>query len=52
MDNQRKLNDQLRGRNAELIKQLQTQQVDLSRFNELQVLLTNCQIEKQKLEES
>ena len=52
LDNQRKLNDQLRGRNAELIKQLQTQQVDLSRFNELQVLLTNCQIEMQKLEES
>lgn len=26
--------------------------MDLSRFNELQVLLTNCQIEKQKLEES
>ncbi|CAL6067776.1 Conserved_hypothetical protein [Hexamita inflata] len=51
MEQQRLECERLRQRNVDLVKQVQTQQVDLSKFNELQVLLTNCQFEKDKLAE-
>eukprot|EP00703_Trepomonas_sp_PC1_P003703 JAP92903.1 Hypothetical protein TPC1_15004 [Trepomonas sp. PC1] len=51
MEQNRQENEKLRQRNIDLVQQLQKFQVDLSRFNELQLILTNTQLEKEKLEE-